>query len=136
MGLLLVLVVLGGMAALVLAATSVAPPDLDLSTSEPLVPAAPGRAAAAGGGAASANAAAVAACEADVATVEAAMATARAVRGSVPTTLGDLVSQGFLAEVPTRPGFAFAPEVVNGSATGRVTVNGRPGREGCAAPPP
>ena len=129
MGVLLVLVVLGGMAGLVLMVNPAAPPDLDLNTDKPSVP---GDAVDASGAPRIATAA-VAACQADVATVEAAMANARAVRGAVPATLSDLVSEGFLVEAPARLGLVFAPEVVDGSVTGRVTVNGRPGREGCIA---
>lgn len=74
------------------------------------------------------------ACRADVEALEGAMAAARVTLGHVPATLPELVAGGFLSELPARRGFTFAPEVVGGSATGKVTVNGRPGAEGCAAP--
>lgn len=76
----------------------------------------------------------VQACRADVASLETALSTAQTVLGTAPTTLDDLVRRGFLSEAPYRPFFAFTPEVVDGAATGRVLVNGRPGKEGCALP--
>lgn len=76
----------------------------------------------------------VQACRADVASLETALSTAQTVLGTAPTTLDDLVRRGFLSEAPYHPFFTFTPEVVDGAATGRVLVNGRPGKEGCALP--
>ena len=77
------------------------------------------------------SAASVAACMADVATLEAAMAAANALRGSYPGSLAELQSSGFLSEQPERVGLSFAPETVEGKATGRILVNGRSADEGC-----
>lgn len=76
----------------------------------------------------------VQACRAEVASLESALSTAQTVLGTAPTTLDDLVRRGFLNEAPHQPFFAFTPEVVDGAGTGRVLVNGRPGKEGCAPP--
>lgn len=138
-GLVVVLALLGALAALALSSSRgdgllsdlVAPSG---TTGDPLSVGSP--AAAGSGPAALVDASEVVACRADVVSLEAAMATARTVLGAVPLTLPELVKGGFLSDLPARPGFTFVPEVAAGVATGRVLVNGRTGSEGCAAPVP
>lgn len=76
------------------------------------------------------------ACQADVATLETSIAAVHAATGAYPSSFEELAAAGFPTQVPNRPGFSFAPEVVAGSPTGRVAVNGRPSAEGCQAPEP
>lgn len=136
-GLVMALVVLGGLAALVvptLVGGDAGPGGLGVGRG--LVPTVPGASPAGGRGPAVIDAASVAACRADVASLETSMATAQAVTGSYPASFAELAARGFVNEVPARPGFTFAPEMTAGSPTGRVTVNGRPAAEGCAASAP
>ena len=135
-GLVVVLGLLGGLVALVLSSREVGfslpeaaingTPDSPASNPPP-----------AGGGLGSlVDASQMATCRADVAAIETAMGTSRAVLGVVPRSLPELITLGFLTEVPVRPGFTFTPELIGGTATGRVLVNGRPGVEGCSDPGP
>lgn len=77
--------------------------------------------------------ASVVACQSDVATLETSIAAAHAATGEYPSSFEEMAAQGFPTEVPSRPGFTFAPEIVAGSPTGRVTVNGLPPAQGCQA---
>lgn len=133
-GMLVVLAVLGAL--VVLAVSSLGGDEGPIGAAGPgtgLVPggAAPG---AVGGAGALVGASSVAACSADVAAIESALAAANATLGRFPATVPELVTSGFLSEAPDRPGFAFSVEMVAGSPTGRVLVNGRPADEGCATP--
>lgn len=139
-GMLVVLALLGALT--VLAVSSLGGDDDLIGAARPgsrLHPAAGAAGAGPGGGtgegaAGLVGASSVAACQADVAAIESAMTAARAVLGRFPATVAELVTSGFLSEVPHRAGFAFSVEMVNGSATGRVLVNGRPAEESCTSP--
>lgn len=80
------------------------------------------------------DAATVTSCRASAAAIETALATATAAQGTAPASLADLVRAGFLGEVPYLARYSFAVEAAPGGSTARVTVNGRPAAEGCAAP--
>lgn len=139
-GMLVVLALLGALA--VLASSSLGGDDDPIGAARPgsrLVPAAGAAGAGPGGGtgggaAGLVSASSVAACQADVAAIESAMTAAHATLGRFPATVAELVTSGFLSAAPHRAGFAFSLEIVNGSATGRVLVNGRPAEESCTSP--
>lgn len=126
-GLLVVLVVLGAMAAVVASTLTGETGTLTLleQASPELGAEAPARPAGLPGAASSV------ACRTDVATLETAMGTAQAIEGTYPASLSDLMARGFLSELPNRPGLLYAPEVIDGRATGRVLVNGLPAGDGC-----
>lgn len=119
-GLLVVLVALGGIAAVVMAATG--------GEGNPAPGAGP---AGVQGGARPAGAAAVAACRADVAALDTALAAALVTDGTYPGALSELTARGYLSAPPDSPGRAFSAEEVDGRPTGRVLANGRPSQEGC-----
>ncbi len=73
----------------------------------------------------------VAACRADVATLETAMAAVHASSGTYPASLAELQASGLVGDLPEIPGLTFGPEISGGQPTGRILVNGRPADEGC-----
>jgi hypothetical protein len=76
-----------------------------------------------------------ASCIANVRTVEQAAATKHASDGVFPATVAELVTGHWLDEAPVLPGYALTIEVVGGRPTGKVLVNGSAADQGCAAPP-
>ena len=126
-GLLVVLVILGAMAAVAMSSLGGDDSPVPRRLSPPDTALPPGGRPVGGAGAASAEA-----CRMDVATLERAMAISYARSGAHPTDLSQLVDQGMVSALPDRAGYVFTAEVVDGRGTGRVLVNGRPGPQGCA----
>ena len=131
-GVLVVLVILGAMAAAVVATLG-----RDEQTATALSQLTPGGTMDSGTPAAGPIAAgpiaasSVAACRADVATLETAMAAVHASSGTYPASLAELQASGLVGDLPEIPGLTFGPEISGGQPTGRILVNGRPADEGC-----
>ena len=136
-GMLVVVVILGTLAALTVAALN---SDL-LGTSDVsgLSPNADPGGSGAGPGAAAgprvAAGATTASCTANVRTLEQAAAAEHAADGAFPATVTELVTGHWLDEPPALPGYELTMESVGGRPTGRILVNGLPAAQGCATPP-
>lgn len=138
-GVLVVLVILGGLAALAVAAL----PGDGAGTSGPLQGLIPGELP--DGGSASgvpaglpaspAAGARVAACLANVRSVQQAAGGKHAADGSFPATVAELVAGHWLADAPVQRGYDLMMEAVGGRPSGKVLVNGLPADQGCAAAP-
>jgi hypothetical protein len=72
-------------------------------------------------------------CEANYRSVEAASATMQAATGRLALTVEELVQGGWLSSAPTPAADFVTLEVVEGTATGRILVNGQPGPGACAS---
>jgi len=138
-GTLVVLVILGGLAALVLSAW----PD-DPSGTSATLRSLTSEANLAGGGAPNVAAGAsrspvggagAAACTATVRSIEQAAATMHASGGAFPSSISELVTSRWLSEAPATPGYALTMAEVGGQRNGKVLVNGLPSERGCAVPP-
>lgn len=130
--LLLVVVVLGALAALAVTAL----PNDPSGTASPL----PGRTPSSGGATpgaprSPAAGAADAACTSTARTLAASVAAKQAVDGAFPATVEEMVAAGYLASAPSVRGREFSLEAVGGRPTGKVLVNGLPSEQGCAAAP-
>lgn len=128
MGALLVVVLLGALAALVVVAL---PDDLPPSGSglERVVPPGPAPGGpVAGQGPAPVAAASAEACAVTARTLQAAAEAKRAADGTYPSTAAELVRAGYLSEEPRLRGFELTFD------GGRVLVNGLPPDEGCTKP--
>jgi hypothetical protein len=129
-GTLLVLVILGGLAAVTVASLPSGDTRALLgggsSSRSPLAPNRPPSLTAA---------AATAACQADEQTIEEAVAAKHAVDGRYSASLGDLVAGHWLSQVPVAGGYQFTLQTEGGIPTGRVLVNGGIGIAACNALP-
>jgi hypothetical protein len=76
-----------------------------------------------------------AACLANVRTVEQAAAAKHASDGAFPATVAELVSGHWLDEAPSQRGFDITLEAAAGQPSGKVLVNGLPAEQGCAGAP-
>ncbi len=74
------------------------------------------------------------ACESSYRAIEAALTTRQAASGTPALSVDELVRDGWLSGSALTPGAGITLEVVDGAATGRILVDGRPGLSGCAAP--
>jgi len=76
-----------------------------------------------------------AACTADVRTLEQAAAVKHAADGAYPTAIAELVAGHWISEAPALRGYELTLEVVGGTPTGRILVNGLPADRGCNGEP-
>ena len=74
------------------------------------------------------------ACLVDARTLATAVAAYEASRGSHPASVDELVTAGLLAQAPSSPGYSVTLESAGGKSTGRVLVNGMEPAAGCEAP--
>lgn len=135
-GVLVVLVILGALATVAVAAV-----NSDVLGTASLTPAGdPGSGGAVPGGTAGpprspTAGAAPAACLANVRSVEEAATAKHASDGAFPATLAELVAGRWLDEAPSQRGYDLTLETAAGRPSGKVLVNGLPAQQGCAAAP-
>ncbi len=133
LGVLLVLFILGSLAALVYVTMG---PGTDHATRLDMAPdAGQGEGAGATGAPSPIAGATAGACKATYQAVEAAQAAKNAKEGSNAASVAQLVAEGWLSQTPSTDGYTIDLEVVDGDPTGRVLVNGTGGIEACESLP-